>query len=278
MTELAPVWLETDRIRISGFERRGDGTPIVLLHGVGGNAIWFKPLIDALAGRHVIAIDMPGHGESDSMPDWSVGIISELVFRAARRKGLGKVIWGGHSWGGLVAATIAGTHPECAHSLLLLDPTPASGAPIPAEMFVDLTFSGELGPWNSLAEAKDCVRHIPQYANWSDDLGRAFERGVSRGIDGKWRARVSRETLIAICAAAGQRDHSAIVRKVACPTLFVLADESFAWQEAINLALLPRAARAVIKSNHWLMSSNPAELNRVVGNWLRADVELAATA
>jgi pimeloyl-ACP methyl ester carboxylesterase len=275
MTELEPVCLESDGLRMTGFERRGSGTPIMLLHGVGGNALWFKPLIDALAGRHIIALDMPGHGGSAPALSWQVEELSELVFKAGRQKGLGKVVWGGHSWGAIVAATIAATHPESAHSLLLLDPSPAAGIPIPSETFVDITFGGELGPWNSLAEAKDSVRYLPQYTNWTENLERAFERGVDPDGAGKWCARISRETLIAICTAVG-KDHSAVVRKVVCPTLFVVADQSLAWQEPINFALLPQAASVVIKSNHWLMSGNPEELHRAVGDWLPTDSEFDA--
>jgi pimeloyl-ACP methyl ester carboxylesterase len=134
-------------------------------------------------------------------------------------------------------------------------------------MFVDFTFAGELGPWLSIEEAANAVRSLPQYANWNEDLRRAFERGVTRGGDGMVRARISRDTLIAICTAAGE-NHSDTVRRVFCPTLFVVADESLGWQQAINFALIPNAARSVIRSNHWLMASNPAELNRAVESWL----------
>ncbi len=230
---------------MTALERRGDGTPIVLMHGAAGNAYWFKPLIDALGGRHVIALDMPGHGGSARASSWEIEDLAELVFEAVSRRADGKIIWGGHSWGGKVAAMIAALHPEAAHSLLLLDPSSAAGIAIPPEMLVDIMFGSELGPWNSLDEAKGSARQLPQYTNWNADLERAFERGVARGPDRKWRARISRETLVAICAAIA-KDHSAIVRRVACPTLFVVADESLAWQEPNNLALLPQATRAII--------------------------------
>src|SRR5260370_17054847 len=154
---------------------------------------------------------------------------------------------------------IAAQHPEAAHSLLLLDPSSASGIAIPPEMIVDMMFARELGPWNSLDEAKDSARQLPQYTNWNEDLERAFERGVTCGPDSKWRARISRETLIAICAAAS-KDHSAIVRKVACPTLLVVADESLAWQEPTNLSLPPQATRAVLPANRGLTADTPAPL------------------
>ena len=269
MAEFVEVRVEAGPIAITGIERRGAGAPIVLLHGVGGNAFWFKPLMTALGGRHAIALDMPGHGGSGDAPGWDLDSIAELMFVAAGRLVNGPVIWGGHSWGGKVAAIIAGTHPAKAEALLMLDPTPAAGIPIPAEMFVDLTFGGELGPWGSLEEARDSVRKLPQYSNWNEDLARAFERGVVSCADGSVRARISRETLIAICAAAAE-DYSGTIRRVSCPSLFVVADESLALQEAFNFPLLPDAARAVVRSNHWIMSGNPAETNRAVESWLDA--------
>lgn len=269
MPELTDFRIELGGAVVTGIERRGAGTPIVLLHGVGGNALWFKSLVDALGGKHVIALDMPGHGGSSDMPNWEMEPLAEFVFLASHRLAKGPAVWGGHSWGGKLAAMIAAAHPEAANALLLLDPSPASGIPIPAEMFVDATFAGELGPWLLIEEAKKAVRNLPQYANWNDDLARAFERGLARGEDGMLRARISRETLIAICEAAG-KDHSDTIRKVSCPTFFVVADESVSWQAAINFALAPNAARSVIRSNHWLMAGNPVELNRAVAGWLAA--------
>ena len=277
MPEFTEFRIEHGSGVVTGIERSGDGTPIVLLHGVGGNALCFKPLITALNGRRVIALDMPGHGGSTDAPNWEMDSLAEFLFSITRQVVKGPVVWGGHSWGGKLAAMIAATHPDAADALLLIDPSPASGIPIPAEMFVDLTFAGELGPWLSIEEAANSVRGLPQYANWSDDLRRTFERGVTRDADGVLRARISRDTLIAICTAAGE-DHSDTVRRVSCPTLFVVADESLGWQEAINFALLPNAARSVVRSNHWLMASNPSELNRAVQIWLATDAEESARA
>jgi pimeloyl-ACP methyl ester carboxylesterase len=278
MTEFTELRIEHDRVVVTGIERRGDGTQIVLLHGVGGNALWFKPLMSALGTRHVIALDMPGHGGSTDAPSWEMEPLAELLYSVSSYLVKGRAIWGGHSWGGKLAAMIAATHPETTDALLLLDPSPASGIPIPAELFVDATFTGELGPWVSLEKATSSVSNLPQYINWNEDLALAFERGLVRGADGMLRARISRETLIAICMAIG-KDHSDTIRRVSCPTLLVVADESVGWQEAINFAVLPHATRSVIKSNHWLMAGNPSELNRVVANWLATDgVEFAREA
>ncbi len=59
-------------MRQSGIEydRTGEGEPLLLLHGTGGSRRHWRPVIGLLAASHdVIAVDLPGHGESDSPPD-----------------------------------------------------------------------------------------------------------------------------------------------------------------------------------------------------------------
>jgi pimeloyl-ACP methyl ester carboxylesterase len=50
--------------------RRGRGAPLLLLHSLGGSLIQWSPVIDALAEeREVVAVDMPGFGESPPLPE-----------------------------------------------------------------------------------------------------------------------------------------------------------------------------------------------------------------
>jgi pimeloyl-ACP methyl ester carboxylesterase len=49
--------------------RRGRGDPLILLHSLGGSLIQWSPVMDRLAAEHeVIAVDMPGFGESPALP------------------------------------------------------------------------------------------------------------------------------------------------------------------------------------------------------------------
>jgi pimeloyl-ACP methyl ester carboxylesterase len=51
-------------------ERRGGGATLVLIHGLGGTLVNWEPVLDLLAAeRDVIAVDMPGFGGSDPLPD-----------------------------------------------------------------------------------------------------------------------------------------------------------------------------------------------------------------
>ena len=49
--------------------RRGRGDPLILLHSLGGSLVQWSPVMDRLAAeREVIAVDMPGFGESPELP------------------------------------------------------------------------------------------------------------------------------------------------------------------------------------------------------------------
>jgi pimeloyl-ACP methyl ester carboxylesterase len=50
--------------------RMGRGEPLVLLHSLGGSLVQWSPVMDRLAAeREVIAVDMPGFGESPRLPE-----------------------------------------------------------------------------------------------------------------------------------------------------------------------------------------------------------------
>jgi pimeloyl-ACP methyl ester carboxylesterase len=52
------------------FERCGAGEPMLLVHGVGSDSCVWEPVIGALAVHFdVIAVDLPGFGRSNALPD-----------------------------------------------------------------------------------------------------------------------------------------------------------------------------------------------------------------
>lgn len=58
------------------FDRRGAGTPVVLVHGLGSRWQVFEPVIDALAEHHdVYSVDLPGFGKTPPDPAVAPGPI-----------------------------------------------------------------------------------------------------------------------------------------------------------------------------------------------------------
>ena len=104
---------------------RGQGQPVVLLHGNGTMIQDFalSGLLDRLAGRHrVIAFDRPGFGHSTRPRGrlWTPAAQADLLHAALRRLGVERCVLVGHSWGTLVALELAWRHPETVRHLVLM--------------------------------------------------------------------------------------------------------------------------------------------------------------
>lgn len=113
--------------RLSYLDWGGEGPPALLLHGITSSAATLWRVAPALAARGLrpIALDMPGHGESDVGPDHAIDAIASLVGDAITGLGLRQVTLLGHSWGGATALALAsGDHPArgALARVALLDP------------------------------------------------------------------------------------------------------------------------------------------------------------
>lgn len=101
----------------------GEGVPLVLLHGFGGDInIWvFNQEALAEGGRTVYAVDLPGHGGSTKdVGEGDLASLVRVVEGFIGEMGVEKAHLFGHSMGGAVAASLAIQHPEKVQSLSLI--------------------------------------------------------------------------------------------------------------------------------------------------------------
>jgi pimeloyl-ACP methyl ester carboxylesterase len=117
----------------------GDGTPLVLVHGLSGCwQNWLEQLPHFADSRRVIALDLPGFGDSP-MPEWEISIprYGELVHQLCAELGLVPAVVVGNSMGGFISAEAATTHPDRIERLVLASAAGISHARMrkePAEM------------------------------------------------------------------------------------------------------------------------------------------------
>jgi pimeloyl-ACP methyl ester carboxylesterase len=107
-------------------------TPVLALHGWLDNAGSFDLLAERLEGCHVVALDLPGHGLSDSRAaDAAYNIWQEVgpVCEVAEHLGWSRYCLLGHSRGAAVACLVAGTFPALVDKVVLIE----GGVPLVGE-------------------------------------------------------------------------------------------------------------------------------------------------
>jgi pimeloyl-ACP methyl ester carboxylesterase len=92
-----------------------DRPPLVLLHGMTFDRTIWRPLIAGLhridPGRRVLAIDLPGHGQSPEQPRYDLGQVPDQLHRVIAGAGLTAPVLVAHSAGVLAAMVYAGRYP-----------------------------------------------------------------------------------------------------------------------------------------------------------------------
>lgn len=109
------------------YERRvpvggGTGVRILYVHGTSCHAQVFERHLGIVSGRHeTVAIDLPGHGESEG--DGYRGVADYAFFAGGLIEHLGwdRCIVAGHSLGGGIALALALYFPERVAGLVLID-------------------------------------------------------------------------------------------------------------------------------------------------------------
>ncbi|MQY46053.1 alpha/beta fold hydrolase [Rhizobiales bacterium RZME27] len=128
--EPRPVRLDVGGVKLNSIlinaGRKADLPPIVFIHGASTSL--YDPMFSfraKLEGRaDLLFVDRPGHGASDAgnpqmiLPDEQADTIARLM----KKRGIGKAIIVGHSFGGAIAAALAVRHPENVAGLVFLSP------------------------------------------------------------------------------------------------------------------------------------------------------------
>ena len=115
------------------YDRRGEGRapPVLLVHGLGGTAAGFLPIVRAVlrASRRVVALELPGHGRSSLKTGEAPATIlecAEAVGAALQDVGEPAVLVGS-SLGGALSLYTAAALPERTAGVVGLNP---AGAPL----------------------------------------------------------------------------------------------------------------------------------------------------
>lgn len=103
------------------YESRGEGPPVVFVHGLGGSAnVWHGVMGMMAQHHHVVAMDLRGHGRSGGKGTFSIEGWAKDVEKLIRHLELPAVTLVGHSLGTLVVQHLAQTKPDLCEKLVLV--------------------------------------------------------------------------------------------------------------------------------------------------------------
>ena len=104
------------------YVRTGAGPAVVLVHGFGSSLYTWKDVIPALAVHHeVVALDLPGFGDSERPEDLSLEDLPGAVLGLMDRLGIERAALVGNSLGGATVALAAAAQPARVGRLVLID-------------------------------------------------------------------------------------------------------------------------------------------------------------
>lgn len=146
-------------------EERDD--PVVLIHGLGGWAENWAPIMPAIAasGRRAIAVDLPGFGESEPAMrpqyfDLEEGLYARTFTGLLDVLGIARAHVAGQSFGGAVAYIAAIAAPERVRSLTLIAPGGIGRVLPPGFRFLVLPFMEHIGRWRTTPRLTREILHL----------------------------------------------------------------------------------------------------------------------
>lgn len=263
-----------DRIHFVDWDGRGSPA-ILLVHGLGATGLVWAPVARRLvAVRHVVAIDLRGHGLSDAPTEADAYELDRLagdVIAVAEGSGVledGPAVLVGHGFGAVVAAAAAADLGQACSGLVLVDGglesmTAATG--VDADEFL-----------RGLDEPPEVLRSMAAFiedrrswdpVSWDDDQERAARATVVETPAGRLVPVTRPHVTEAIVRTMFRYDPTDVLRRVAAPILAVRrvtpGDEATARRLEIEHAI-PIRTIDVLAPGHNLPRYRPDEVSRAI--------------
>ncbi len=215
---------------ITTYIQRGEGLPLVFLHGFCEDSSVWSDFLTSFKTEHIICIDLPGFGKSASQKHCSIREMASMVNSVLEDIDISACILLGHSMGGYVALEFAKHHPEKLAGLCLFHSQPyadsetkkenrrksidfikKNGAVYFVKQLIPKLFAPQFGSESSLTISK-LVFTASQFQS----------EGIINGIQ----------------AMIDRNDNQAVLKKIDSPVLFIVGEEDTAIPNENSLSQL----------------------------------------
>jgi pimeloyl-ACP methyl ester carboxylesterase len=127
-------FVESDGVEVA-YERVGQGSPLVFVHGAAEDSRVWQPQLAGLADEFtVVAWDEPGAGRSSDVPEhFGLAGFADGLARVIQALELGPAHVAGLSWGGTVVLELYRRHPALVATLIMIDTYAGWKGSLPAD-------------------------------------------------------------------------------------------------------------------------------------------------
>ncbi|MBQ6848354.1 MAG: alpha/beta hydrolase [Clostridia bacterium] len=240
------------------YTEKGNGTPVLLLHGWGSSFAVYTRIMASLSDRcRLVAVNFPGCGESQTMNEpWTLEDYCEFCLEFMKNVGLENPILIGHSHGGRVILKMAAEKMVNPPKIVLLD----SAGLIPKKSFKQRfrvkSFKAIKG-----------VLTLPVIKNYSEGLLNKA-RNYYGSADYNTAPEVLRNTLVKLV----NTDLRDILPNISCPTLLIWGDCDTATpleDAKIIESLIPDAGLCVLKgAGHYSFCEKPYDTEAILKSFI----------
>jgi 2-(acetamidomethylene)succinate hydrolase len=266
-----PRVFELGRASLHAVER-GEGPPVVLLHGVTANARIWDPVAELLAASsRVIALDQRGHGLSGSAAGGEYGAKAYAADVVALAEVLGEPLTlVGHSLGARNAIEAAASSPAHVAAVVAVDFTPYIEPEVLAALGVRVAAGARR--FEDLDDVRGYLRgrypRLPEQA-----VERRARHGYAPGADGRLHPLADPEAMQATCAGLSEDLAPALARLSGTCVLVRGADSALVSPAAFARTRRLRPdleAVEVAGADHYVPEEQPGALAGIVSGVLAA--------
>ena len=203
------MFTEIDGLRIN-YTDEGSGAPVLLIHGWGSSIKPWAPILNGFQGYRVIALDLPGCGDSDILKtDWGIDDYCDFILKFMKAIEIENPIMVGHSHGGRICLKMAADGMVEPDKLILF-----GSAGIPAKK----TLKKQIRIY-SFKFIKRMLT-LPIIKNYTEGLLQAAREHFG-SADYKSAPEVMRKTMVRVIGV----DLRDVMHKINCPTLLIWGDK-----------------------------------------------------
>lgn len=233
---------------------------LILIHGWTCDETFWSANVPALAGRYrVITLDLPGHGQSDPAPDYSMERFARAVKAVADKAKVKRPVLVGHSMGGAVMLAFARLYPNDVRAIVAVDAAFVDDRTATSmKSYVD-SIAGENGKAvrakmiesmfsDATTDAtREHIRHVMTTA--PDSVAAGAMRGMF--APGFWHA-----------------------DQIDVPMLEIASSGStFMTEESLRSRFPKAELKRIAGTGHFLMMEKPAEFDAMLLEWLAGTLQ-----